>query len=254
MRAPTEKRFLAMLALAVIGLLLGGPKAAAQGGVNTVCPVMPDEEIAGDAVTVVHEGKDVRLCCKRCRAKFLADPDRYLDELPQFASTDGGRQHEHDDASGGDNHDHDDHGGDVLSYVGRFHPVVVHFPIGLLVFATLLEGWALLRRREPYGPAVRPLVLWGAVSAVGAVLLGFALARTSDHPGEMLAVFERHRLLGVVTAALALLALGLADWGRARRRPWGIRTYLALLLVCTATLAVAAHHGGLLVYGLNYFS
>ncbi|MCF7954262.1 MAG: YHS domain-containing protein [Phycisphaerae bacterium] len=50
--------------------------------VQTVCPVMGspiDKEIFVD-----YQGKRVFFCCPACKDKFNADPQKYLEKLPQF--------------------------------------------------------------------------------------------------------------------------------------------------------------------------
>ena len=49
---------------------------------QTVCPVM-DAPINKN-LYVEYEGKKVYFCCPGCKAKFEADPQRYLGKLPQF--------------------------------------------------------------------------------------------------------------------------------------------------------------------------
>lgn len=39
----------------------------------------------GTPVTLVHQGQEVKFCCKPCVAKFHKDPDRYLAALPGAA-------------------------------------------------------------------------------------------------------------------------------------------------------------------------
>ena len=36
------------------------------------------------SVYVEYQGKRVYFCCKGCDKKFQADPEKYLDNLPQF--------------------------------------------------------------------------------------------------------------------------------------------------------------------------
>lgn len=50
---------------------------------QTTCPVS-DKPIDPTA-SVEHEGKKVYFCCENCPAAFQADPEKYLDKLPQFA-------------------------------------------------------------------------------------------------------------------------------------------------------------------------
>jgi len=55
---------------------------AAAAGEQTICPVM-DNPINKD-VFVEYKGNKVYFCCPDCKAKFNADPEKYIAKLPQF--------------------------------------------------------------------------------------------------------------------------------------------------------------------------
>jgi len=43
---------------------------------------------------------------------------------------------------------------DIALFIGRFHPFLIHLPIGFLLFAFLLECAGMFKRFEPLKPAV----------------------------------------------------------------------------------------------------
>jgi len=57
-------------------------QAAAQVE-QTTCPVMDGNPIDKN-VFVEYKGKKVYFCCPECKAKFEADPEKYIADLPQF--------------------------------------------------------------------------------------------------------------------------------------------------------------------------
>ena len=63
---------------------------------NTYCPVMPDMQTNPEIFTD-YKGKRVYFCCNNCKAAFGREPEKYLDQLPQFGGTLArtGRHHEH---------------------------------------------------------------------------------------------------------------------------------------------------------------
>ena len=68
------------------------PPAAASGGsaasaalTNEMCPVLRGNKVDPN-VYVDYKGKRVYFCCTDCRDTFLANPEPYLQYLPQFAS------------------------------------------------------------------------------------------------------------------------------------------------------------------------
>ena len=58
------------------------PSAVAPGE-QTLCPVMGTP--INKEYFVEYKGKTVYFCCPGCDATFLADPEKYLPKLPQFA-------------------------------------------------------------------------------------------------------------------------------------------------------------------------
>jgi YHS domain-containing protein len=50
---------------------------------QTTCPVMDGNPIDKN-VFVMYKGKKVYFCCAECKAKFEADPEKYISKLPQF--------------------------------------------------------------------------------------------------------------------------------------------------------------------------
>jgi mono/diheme cytochrome c family protein len=136
----------------------------------------------------------------------------------------------------------------LLGWVGRFHILVVHFPIALLTAAALGEAWCLLRRRrEPWAP-VRFCVLLGAVSAVVAAALGWIHAAAGGFGASEL--LTAHRWAGTSAAVLAVGALLLSEMDARRgRRSWlgRVAVFAVALLV-----GVAGHLGGSLVHGAEF--
>ena len=57
---------------------------AAASVEQTMCPVMDGNKINKN-VFVEYKGKKVYFCCEDCKAKFLAEPEKYVAKLPQFA-------------------------------------------------------------------------------------------------------------------------------------------------------------------------
>jgi len=62
---------------------------------NTYCPVMPDMQTNPEIFTD-YKGKRVYFCCNNCRAAFGREPEKYLDQLPQFGGTLARTDHEHE--------------------------------------------------------------------------------------------------------------------------------------------------------------
>jgi uncharacterized membrane protein len=242
---------------------------------NTTCPVLPDEPVDPE-IFVEYAGKRVWLCCDRCRREFVADPAKYIPMLPQFAGArmGGGAP---DVAGVRDAGETSPLGSSVakepgpaadsgsrrpigsgiwkksLQFLGRLHPVAVHFPIALILFAAMIEAFQFVVRREvAWRVAVPPMLALGAASAVVAAGFGWLNASFSRHPG-MEQFVELHRWLGTAGAVLAVLALALCHVGRKGAAPVWRRLYFVAVFVAVALIGAASHFGGALVYGLDYF-
>jgi uncharacterized membrane protein len=140
---------------------------------------------------------------------------------------------------------------DLLLFIGRFHPMIVHFPIGLLLLAALLEAFSMLRPFRAVRHATAFVLFLGAVSAVGAVVVGYLLSLQGGYDEELL---SRHKWLGftVAVGAMAAAYLKIRGWGRGSKLLH--RTYQGVLLATVGVLMAAGHLGGSLTHGSGYLT
>ncbi len=135
---------------------------------------------------------------------------------------------------------------DWLQFLGRFHPLVVHVPIGLIVLVPLLEfaGDARPSLREAAG-----FVLGLAfVGCLAALTLGYLLSYAGGDSGTDV---TRH-MWGGIGLTISVLACMLV------RPAWTSgsvqRLYPAMLTCTLLLLAWTAHQGGSLTHGRNYLT
>ena len=135
---------------------------------------------------------------------------------------------------------------DWMQFLGRFHPLIVHLPIGLILLLPLLEFAGMRRQslREAAG-----LVLQIAVATcVLAIVFGLLLAYGS---GEIGTTVTRHMRGGILLAIELLVCLAVrSSWLAGRRSGW----YFILLTAVLITLTWTAHHGGSLTHGSDYLT
>ncbi|TLV04066.1 DUF1549 domain-containing protein [Dyadobacter luticola] len=124
------------------------------------------------------------------------------------------------------------------------HPLLVHFPIGLLCVALLLEILDWKRKSGALRDAISILTWVGAFSAVFAVVFGLMLADSEDASGQ---TFNIHKWSGIATMTLTVVALfALKAKNRAIFRS---------LLFCTVFgVSFAGHYGAMLTHGDDYLS
>jgi uncharacterized membrane protein len=140
-------------------------------------------------------------------------------------------------------------GADWKAFLGRFHPVVLHLPIGIVSLAALLEvAHCTDRTKAPHGAGW--LVLGaGVVSSVAAVVTGVLLSRGGDYAPELLA---RHQWLGIAFACGMVLVLLAKGWSDTLGR--GGWFYRALLFGNIVLMVVAGHDGGSLTHGSGFLT
>jgi len=135
-----------------------------------------------------------------------------------------------------------------MAIIARLHPLIVHFPIALVMVAAIAEIAAIATGDGRYRTVAVINLRAGAAFAFVAVCAGWRLAST---PGiEATSLLEWHRWLGAgaaMSTAAAAIATALAE----RHRTHLVAYRIALF--CSASLiAVAGHSGGLLVWGADF--
>lgn len=145
-----------------------------------------------------------------------------------------------------------DAGGDRFQRgLGKLHPLMVHFPIGLLLTALLLEAGVMIRLRPTPSPTARTLAIVGAVGAVVAAGLGWLNGGFKQLEGADAEVLDRHKWSGVAVAGVAVIGAIAAFMAR-EERPRARRAYRILLVLSAGLVGFTGHEGGKLVYGHEY--
>ena len=131
----------------------------------------------------------------------------------------------------------------MLDWIGHFHPLVIHFPIGLLLTALVIDGYAQLRKKDKLRDGVAPMVLLGAIASVVAIGLGYLLREGGDYEGTLM---RNHAWSGYIAAGLA----SISAWyylKEHRHRFW------SLFITCVG-ISLAAHWGASITHGSDYLS
>ena len=136
-----------------------------------------------------------------------------------------------------------------MALIGRLHPMLVHFPIGLVLIAAAAEVVAMTTDLHVWRAVAVANVRAGAAFGIGAAIAGWLLASS---PGiEATSALEWHRWLGAI-AAVAVLGAALATAGADGRSPLGLWAYRTTLFWAAAIVAITGHLGGLLVWGADF--
>lgn len=140
----------------------------------------------------------------------------------------------------------------ALRFVGRFHPLLVHFPIGFLLLGAALEGLSTwVRPFRSLRRATAFVLFLGAASALLAVAAGFVLSLEGGYDARLV---TWHKWLGLLVAAGAVAAFLLRVGSRGPRRPVLYGAYAAVLAATVVMVAVVGHLGGSLTHGPQYLT
>jgi uncharacterized membrane protein/mono/diheme cytochrome c family protein len=139
---------------------------------------------------------------------------------------------------------------DWQQFLGRFHPLIVHLPIGLVLLVPILE---VVGSRKPALREAAGFVLALSVFAcLGAVTLGYLLAYGSGEAGGGVA---RHMWGGIaLTISVMACALLRPLWASGKVQGFSRSVYPGLLLFVILLLLWTAHQGGSLTHGRNYLT
>lgn len=131
----------------------------------------------------------------------------------------------------------------ITEFIGHFHPVLVHLPIGILLLAALLQWLSYRAKYQSVRPAVRIALAAGMISAIVSCISGYLLAQTGEYDAVLV---SRHQWLGIATAIVSVIAFFL-EQKRNLFSHWLI-AILALLIIITG------HLGGTLTHGAGYLT
>ena len=134
----------------------------------------------------------------------------------------------------------------LMLFVGRFHPLVVHLPIGFLAAIAVLQilQWVFLFDLRM---ANRVLLWLCALSAIVATAVGTLLVWPGDYSGE---IMDDHRWFGIATSAVCVWMLFAHHFpGRLGRF-----SYALLLFASLGLISATGHYGGSLTHGEDYLT
>lgn len=134
---------------------------------------------------------------------------------------------------------------DFSQFIGRFHPLLVHLPIGMLLLAVLLTFINPKQHLPGWHQAIKMTWLFGAITAFVSVLLGWQLANGGGYNDQDL---FWHRWLGILT-----MIFSATGWWMSRNWPESNKSNLKVVGVLTTLLLVLTGHlGGNLTHGRGY--
>ena len=133
---------------------------------------------------------------------------------------------------------------DLALFFGRFHPLLVHLPIGFLLLLAALELLGRWHRFRNATLANGCILAFTVPASILAATCGWMLSLGGNYDPQFL---QWHKWTGVGTAVAATLAALLYAMGQSTFYRW-------VLALTVAVLTVASHLGGSLTHGRDYLT
>ena len=133
---------------------------------------------------------------------------------------------------------------DTLLFLGRFHPLLVHLPIGLIVLLAFLELLACLPRLKQANASAGAILALAVPASIFTAACGWLLSLGGGYEDRLL---QWHKWSGIGVASLCA-AIGLAYWLDLKK------LYRLGLFAAFAGVVLASHYGGSLTHGSGYLT
>ena len=140
---------------------------------------------------------------------------------------------------------------DFVYFIGRFHPLFIHFPVVLVFLALIFE---LLRRFRLINISAATIAIILGMGLIGSLVslgMGFMLYFTGEYVGD---IIQQHLWAGtILTASMAVACfLFLSFYNSGSTVAY--RSYYYVLLFANAVLVYTSHQGGSLTHGSEYLT
>jgi len=132
----------------------------------------------------------------------------------------------------------------IVMFLGRLHPAIVHLPIGFLIVLAVLEVVRWFKRWRGAAEARTVVLALLVVSSIAAVTFGLMLEEEGGYNQDLL---FWHKWMGIGLAG-GCLATALAFWSKSRA------LYATFFLVTLALLLPSTHFGGSMTHGTDYLT
>jgi len=133
--------------------------------------------------------------------------------------------------------------------IGKLHPMLVHFPIGLVLAAAGAEIIAIHTGRPAWRTIAVANVRVGAAMGAITAVAGWALASAPFVEPDRLLTW--HRWTGLAAAVSAIGAALASRWSQAPSGRTAL-VYRTALFGAAALVAIAGHLGATLVWGADF--
>ncbi|TAH27307.1 MAG: hypothetical protein EAZ07_01750 [Cytophagales bacterium] len=136
-------------------------------------------------------------------------------------------------------------------FIGRFHPLFVHLPIGLIVGIFFIEIYAHIKKIIISPPLIGLLTLLTLVSSIISIVMGYLLSTSGDYDLDSI---NNHMYTAYFFLLLNTLLLIFHTISFKKNLKIYRYLYIITLFLCVLFISITGHYGGVLTHGSSYLS
>ncbi len=133
----------------------------------------------------------------------------------------------------------------MIEFIGHFHPLLVHLPVGILVLALGMKIWDWYRKTDQFEKVIPFVLAFAFATSLFSALTGYVLSLSGAYDVDLL---ENHQWAGISLTVLSGVIFFLVFFQKFISGQKFIWILLAVFLVITG------HWGGSLTHGEEYLS
>ncbi|WP_341214947.1 FN3 associated domain-containing protein [uncultured Wocania sp.] len=134
----------------------------------------------------------------------------------------------------------------IVLALGRFHPLILHLPIGALLLTFFLDIMGRLRKNYP-NTTIKYALGFSSFFSILACILGYFLSLEGGYSED---VMDIHFWTGIASAILITLLFLLAD----RKEKLIKQSFFPLFVITLVGISVAGHYGSVLTHGDHFIT
>lgn len=135
----------------------------------------------------------------------------------------------------------------IAEVLGRFHPLIVHLPIGIISLVLLMELASRSKRYNHIKSAIPFILLMGILSSMAAIFTGWIMPKAGEFKEELISL---HLWFSVAMTSMSILA-----YISYRSKNDGLnKLYFPSLVLASLFLIITGHYGGSLTHGEGHFT
>jgi len=131
-----------------------------------------------------------------------------------------------------------------MTFFAKLHPMLVHFPVGLLTSGVVFEIYGALRNDEVVETAGRFNIRFGFWCLFPVLLVGFLGMLSLENTEKFRGFLSSHMKFAFLTVGVFISAMLVA---RYLRKPWGKVLYFLIIAVGGVCVLATGYFGGEMV-------